>query len=321
MSSETNFFHQQYNSNSKFDTKYNYLNDLANASYTPIDLKTSEFEDGYLELSYSFCHNIIKNHSKSFSLASSLLDNERRDAIAALYSFCRITDDIIDKESIHRAELFDSWRKNVSSPIPNIADPVNYAWLHTRAKYEIPEDYLLQLIDGVAMDTSKNRYNTYEELVKYCYHVASTVGLMSMHIIGFTDTKAIPFAINMGIALQLTNIIRDVGEDYSMGRIYLPQEELDRFGITEKHFRDRIIDDAWMELMKFQIERARQLFEDSWKGLSLLESKGKWSIKAAAVLYREILKKVEHNNYDNISKRAFVSKKRKLFLLSKMLVD
>lgn len=321
MTSGININQHYYDSSYRFDTDYNYLNDLANVSYNPIQFETSEFEDSYLKLSYQFCHEIIKSHSKSFSLASSLLDNERQNAVAALYSFCRITDDIIDKESIHREKLFDSWRKNVLSPVPNIADPVNFAWLHTRAKYEIPEDYLLQLIDGVAMDTHKNRYNTYEELVKYCYHVASTVGLMSMHIIGFTDRNAIPFAINMGIALQLTNIIRDVGEDYSMGRIYLPQEELDRFGITEKHFSERIIDDAWKELMKFQIERARQLFDQSWEGLSFLEAKGKWSIQAAAVLYREILKKVEHNNYDNLSKRAFVSKKRRLFLLSKLLIN
>jgi len=299
---------------------FSHVSKLADAVYVTIHTDFINIEEDYLKLSFDYCHNIIKYHSKTFSMAASLLDQDRREAISALYSFCRITDDIIDKEMVNRDDLIQSWRNNVASQLPNIAEPVQLAWLYTRAKYEIPSEYMDQLISGVLMDTHKNRYQTFEELVEYCYHVASTVGLMSMHIVGFSDKEAIPYAIKMGVALQLTNIIRDVGEDYEMGRIYIPQEDLDRFSITEKHFRDRVIDDAWKNMIAFQISRARQYFQESWKGLSYLESKGKWSINAAATLYQEILKMVERNNFDNMNQRAYVSKKRKLFLLSKMMV-
>jgi len=300
---------------------FSYVKELANVHYFPISADFNKFESDYIKLAFDYCHQIIKHHSKTFSMAASLLDHERRNAIAALYGICRISDDIVDKDLLNKQQLMKRWQKSVNSQVPNIADPVQLAWLYTRAKYKIPSKLMDQLITGVVMDTHKTRYATYEELVQYCYYVASTVGLMSMHIIGYSDEKAIPYAIEMGVALQLTNIIRDVGEDYRMGRIYIPQEEMDRFGITEDHFKNRIIDDAWKALIAFQIQRARRLYQNSWKGLSYLESKGKWSIAAAATLYKEILKMVERNQYDNLNHRAFVSKKRKLFLLSKLLVN
>jgi len=300
---------------------YHHLENLADAVYTPINADFQKLESDYIKLSFNYCHKVIRHHSKTFSIASSLLDNDRKNAVAALYSFCRITDDIIDKDLQNKVDLLNSWQINVKSHIPNIADPVQLAWLHTRAKYQIPEAYMDQLIAGVFMDIHKRNYKTYSELVQYCYHVASTVGLMSMHIIGFTDRRAIPYAVKMGVALQLTNIIRDVGQDYEMGRIYIPQEELDEFSVTENHFRERINDAAWKKLMSFQIKRARSLFQQSWEGLTYLESKGKRSISAAAILYREILKMVERNHYDNHNFRAYVSRKRKLFLLSKLIVN
>jgi len=293
---------------------------LADVSYKDLSVDFKEIKEDYLVLSFNYCHEIIKYHSKTFSLAATLLDSDRRNAIAALYSFCRITDDIIDKELKDRDVLLALWKKNITSHLPNISNPIQLAWLHTRTKYSIPSEYMEQLIAGVKMDVEKRRYRTFEDLIEYCYHVASTVGLMSMHIVGFLDKKAIPYAIQMGVALQLTNIIRDVGEDYVMGRIYIPQEDLDRFSITENHFKNKIIDESWKKMISFQIERARHHFRESRKGLSYLEPKGKWSISAAATLYEEILKMVERNNYDNLNHRAFVSKKRKLFLLSKMMV-
>jgi len=298
-----------------------YIEEIANVRYHTIDADFSQFEDDYIKLSFEYCHNIIKHHSKTFNLASSLLDSERRNAVASLYSFCRITDDLIDKNTTYGDELLNNWTNNINCQIPNIADPVQLSWLYTRMKYKIPEEYMNQLIKGVQMDTHKKRYETIEELVEYCYYVASTVGLMSMHIIGFSNKQAIPYAIQMGVALQLTNIIRDIGEDYEMGRIYIPQEELEKYGVTEDHFKDKIVDESWKKLMAFQIKRARDYYQQSWSGLSFLEAKGKWSITAAATLYQEILKKVERNKYDNLNYRAYVSKQRKLFLLTKMMIN
>lgn len=304
----------------KVNDRLEHVGRLANVSFKPIDADFENIEDDYVKLSFTYCHEMIKHHSKTFSLAASLLDPDRSNAISALYSFCRITDDIVDKQMADHESLLLNWKNSISSQIPNIADPVQLAWLYTRAKYSIPSEYMDQLITGVLMDTKKYRYTTFEELVEYCYHVASTVGLMSMHIIGFSDKKAFAFAIKMGVALQLTNIIRDVGEDFEMGRIYIPQEDLDRFAITENHFRHKIVDQAWKDMIAFQIKRARRFFQESWDGLNYLESKGRWSIMAAATLYREILTMVERNEFDNLNRRAFVSKKRKLFLLSKMMV-
>lgn len=309
-------------SHSNESTKYyiDKLCDLADVEYSPIHLDFKNFEKDYIKLSFKYCQEIIKHHSKTFNLASSLLDVDRRSAITSLYGFCRITDDIIDKDLDEGEKILDNWQKDVHSNRLDITDPVLFSWLYTRQKYKIPVEYMDQLIKGVRMDTLKFRYNTFEELIEYCYYVASTVGLMSMHVIGFTNKKAIRYAIQMGVALQLTNIIRDIGEDFRMGRIYLPQEELDQFGVTEEHFKKGIIDAKWTDLMAFQITRARLFYKESWQGLSFLESKGKWSIAAAASMYREILKIVERNNYDNLNHRAFVSKKRKLYLLSKLLV-
>jgi len=296
------------------------LCDLANVKYSSIQVDFKKFENDYIKLSLRYCQEIIKYHSKTFSLASSLLDDDRQNAIISLYGFCRITDDIIDKDLEHGDKILEEWQQATRSNRLDITDPVLFSWLYTRQKYKIPIGYMDQLMNGVQMDTIKFRYETYEELIEYCYKVASTVGLMSMHIIGFTSDKALRHSIQMGIALQLTNIIRDVGEDYKMGRIYLPQEELDHFGITESHFENQIVDDNWKNLMAFQIKRARMYYTESWKGLPYLESRGKLAIAAAATMYREILKIVERNNYDNLKKRAFVSKKRKLYLLSKLIV-
>lgn len=303
-------------------TKYQLdkLCQLADAEYKPIQLDFKKFEADYIKLSFKYCSEIIKHHSKTFNLASSLLDADRRSAITSLYGFCRITDDIIDKGLVGGEQILESWHNKVLSCHLDITDPVLFSWLYTRQKYKIPVEYMDQLIKGVRMDTVKFRYSTFEELIEYCYYVASTVGLMSMTIIGFEDKTAIRYAIQMGVALQLTNIIRDVGEDFRMGRIYLPQEDLDRFGVTDEHFAQSIIDDKWKNLIAFQIKRARQFYAESWQGLSLLESKGKWSIAAAATFYGEILKIIERNKYDNLKTRAFVSKKRKLYLLSKLIV-
>jgi phytoene synthase len=165
------------------------------------------------------------------------------------------------------------------------------------------------------MDIHQDRYEDFTALADYCYGVASTVGLMSMHIIGFTTEAAIRYAVKLGVALQLTNILRDISEDYKLGRVYLPQDELRRFGITETHLAEGIIDDNWKVFMKFQIDRTRSIYEEAWPGIPLLHPSGQFSIAAAATFYRGILDKIEENDFDVFSSRACIGKWRKLKML------
>lgn len=257
---------------------------------------------------YKYCDRITAYHSKSFFLASSLLPREKRDGVRALYAFCRTTDDIIDMSYGEQDRLLERWREDVVHGRIRFNDPITIAWAETRSKFQIPDLYPKQLIDGVEMDVWKKRYSNFEELSEYCYSVASTVGLMSMHIVGYETEEALPFAIKLGVALQLTNILRDIGEDWERGRIYLPLDEMQHFGINEDHLKNQINDDAWKLFMQFQIERTRRLYLEAWPGIEMLHPDGRLAIGAAAVFYRDILSNIEANNYDVFSKRAHVSK-------------
>jgi phytoene synthase len=189
------------------------------------------------------------------------------------------------------------------------------AWADARQRYQIPARYAEQLVEGVSRDLDQDRYETFTDLATYSYGVASTVGLMSMHIIGFTNPDAIPYAIKLGLALQMTNILRDVGEDWQRGRLYLPNEELEAFGLTEDDIAAGEVTDKWREFMRFQIERTRQLYEESWTGIMMLHKDGRFAIAAAAGLYRGILDSIEANDYDVFNHRAHVSTWGKLRLL------
>ena len=187
-----------------------------------------------------------------------------------------------------------------------------FAWANARAHYEIPQRYAEQLIEGVARDMVQNRYQTFEELTTYCYGVASTVGLMSMHIIGYKNEEAVRYAIKLGVALQLTNILRDVAEDWQRGRFYLPLDELKQFGLSEADVDAGIVDDRWRDFMKFQIARARQIYEEAWPGIQMLDPGGRFAIAAAATFYRAILEDIENHDYDVFSRRAHIGKWGKL---------
>ncbi len=199
-----------------------------------------------------------------------------------------------------------TWRQHILAPQPNRDDLVAIAWADARLRYGIPQRYAEQLIEGVARDLRQVRYNTFDDLTTYAYGVASTVGLMSMHIIGFAGPEAIPYAIKLGVALQLTNILRDVGEDWRAGRIYLPREELEAFGVSEAGFAAATVDDRWQAFMRFQIERNRRLYAEAWPGISLLDPDGQLAIAAAAEFYEAILGDIERNDYDVFNRRAHV---------------
>ncbi len=269
-----------------------------------------------LRKAYQHCARLTAQHSKSFYLASALLPDAKRKATRALYAFCRIGDDLIDRMPADPATAIKQWGDIALAMDPQSDDPVVLAWSHTRSVYRIPHRYAEQLINGVARDLRQTRYQTFDELAEYSYGVASTVGLMSMHIVGFSGPEAIPYAVKLGVALQITNILRDVGEDYRSGRVYLPQEELDAFGIAEEQIAAGRVDSRWRDFMRFQIARNRLLYKEAWPGIAMLCRDGRFAIAAAALLYHGILANLEAHGYDNFSRRSYVNTRGKLTRLA-----
>jgi phytoene synthase len=297
-------------------------NRLLTLAYAPLENLTADHlpvlaDPSALDLAYTYSEEITKEHSATFHLASSLLSAEQRKAIRALYAFCRVSDDLVDRpqaqgdSAVIDAARFERWQQRSLSNNPPQDDLVATAWADTRLRFNVPRQYAEQLLDGVARDLEVKRYATFSDLAGYCYGVASTVGLMSMHIVGFKDESAIPYAVKLGVALQLTNILRDVAEDWENGRLYLPLEELAAFGLSEADIAAQTNDYRWEAFMVFQIERARQLYAEAMPGLALLERRGRVAVAAAAELYRAILDDIEAHNYDVFSRRAHISNRRK----------
>ena len=210
------------------------------------------------------------------------------------------------------------WRRVALQSAPSSQNKVASAWADTRAGFRIPYRFAEQLIDGVMTDLEVDRYQTFEELAEYSYGVASTVGLMSMHIIGFKGQEAIPYAIRLGVALQMTNILRDVGEDWRRGRLYLPLEELEAFGLTEEHIEAGEVTENWREFMRFQIFRNRQLYQEAAPGIQMLDKDGRFAIAASAGLYQAILGDIERNDYDVFTRRAYIGAAGKLARLPRI---
>jgi phytoene synthase len=228
-----------------------------------------------------------------------------------------VSDDLVDAVGEGRARQahFEEWCERALSNLPLADDPVAVAWADTRLRYRIPTVYAQQLLEGVARDMQAARYATFEELAVYCYGVASTVGLMAMHIVGFSGPEAIPYAIRLGVALQITNILRDVGEDWLVGRLYLPLDELRLFGLSEQNIEQGRLDARWKAFMRFQITRARRLYAGAWPGIGMLHPDARFAVGAAATLYEDILRDIEAHDMDVFNRRARVSTLRKLRLL------
>jgi phytoene synthase len=264
-----------------------------------------------LDEAYRHCEALIAEHSRSFHLASSLLPAQKRRAVRALYAFCRKTDDIVDRSQGNGAEILATWRQQVLTTSPVENDLIAVAWVDTRLRHGVPVRYAEQLIDGVARDLGEVRYENFDRLAAYCYGVASTVGLMSMHIIGFAGQHAIPYAIKLGVALQITNILRDVAEDWRAGRLYLPQADLAMFDLAEGDVATGVatgvVTERWRRFMQYQIARNRRLYQEAVPGLRLLDPDGRFAIAAAAELYSAILNDIEAHDYDVFGRRAHVS--------------
>jgi phytoene synthase len=281
----------------------------------PAQISRSLPADLTLAASYQYCRRLTRQASKSFALAAALLPGPKRRAIEALYAFARTSDDVVDEQR-DPATALESWIAQVHGGAPS-ADPLLPAWQDTCAAYNLPRSLVDDLLAGVAMDLAIDRYATFEDLQLYCYRVASVVGLLVMHIVGH-QPGADRFAIQLGIALQLTNILRDIGEDARRGRIYLPLEDLERFGVDEEEIVRGIRSERFRNLMRWEISRAERLYQASWQGVALLHRDGQMAVAAAALLYRGILPKIVANDFDVWNKRACVSSTEKLLMLPRI---
>lgn len=269
-----------------------------------------------LELAYQKTEQVIREYSKSFYLASSFLPEKECRAIRALYGFCRATDNLVDDPQAIQMTDLATWRAKVLNPPQDMEHAVLAAWSDVRARYDVPHIYGDELIAGCEMDLTKSRYETFAELERYCYCVASTVGLMSMRIFGVATgvdyQDAEPYAIKLGIALQMTNILRDVGEDAQRGRIYLPREDMERFQVSENDVLNGCLDDRMRALLKFEIARTHQLYEEAWPGIAFLARKARFSVAVASDVYRGILGKIIQNQYNVFTERARLTRTEKL---------
>jgi 15-cis-phytoene synthase len=283
-----------------------------------------------LSESYEFCRQVTAEYSKTFYLASLLIPKEKRRAIWAIYAWCRRTDELVDglKSRFTTPETLKLWEKQLESVFAGYAvDDADVALVDTVKKFSMKIYPFRDMIAGQLMDLHRSRYETFEELDLYCYRVAGTVGLMTTDIIGLESNElAAPWekdkpydpsqeAIALGMAMQLTNILRDVGEDAQRGRIYLPLEDLKRFNYTEDDLMKGVVDDRWRALMRFQIQRAREYYNKAEKGIRYLIPDSRWPIWAALMFYQGILDAIERNQYDVFTKRAFVSKGGKVVYL------
>ena len=286
-----------------------------------------------LQQAYQYCQKVTRQHAKSFYFAAKFLPKAKQPPIYALYALCRHVDDEIDEAELRSekesAEIVEKWKSNLESiysgkEIPYSLIPTPYsplvllAWRDLLQTYKIPQNLPLELMKGVSQDTYIKRYQSFDELYVYCYRVASTVGLMACEIFGYQDKETLDYAEKLGIAMQLTNILRDIGEDAEMGRIYLPQEDLKKFNVSEEQILAKRIDENFIELMKFQIARARQYYEASKTGISMLSKDVRFTVLLALRLYSRILDEIERQNYDIFKQRAHTTKTQKLLSIPRI---
>ena len=285
-----------------------------------------------LDQAYETCRKETQQWAKTFYLGTLLLPIKKRKAIWAIYVWCRRTDEIMDskeassKSKDELSDNLDAWEENTKNVFKgNITSELDSVLLDTINKYPQSIQPYLDMIEGQRMDLNKFRYKDFDELKLYCYRVAGTVGLMTQNVMGIDSAyTSAPWsakpdpseaAIALGIANQLTNILRDVGEDRERGRIYLPQADIEKFNYSEEKLLKGEIDNQWKALMKFQLTRAREWFQKSEDGIKWLSSDARWPVWTSLRLYRGILDSIERLDYDVFNNRAFVKNSVKAFEL------
>ena len=265
-----------------------------------------------LDASYAFCRKIARTRARNFYYSFLLLSREQRDAMCAIYAFMRYCDDISEGQGASR-EAIERWRRDLGLALAgqNPDNPLWPAFRDTVERYKIPHCYFHEMIDGVSSDLEPRQIQTFDELYRYCYQVASVVGLTIIHIFGFESPEALKLAEKCGIAFQLTNILRDVREDRENQRIYIPAEDIRRFGADlEKR------DENFLRLMRFEAERAHSFYDESRPLLNLVHARSRPSLWALIEIYRRLLDRIERSNFDVLARRIRVPTWEKLWILA-----
>ena len=271
-------------------------------------------------------HDLAKTVQSNFFYSFLFLPKAKRDAIIDVYRFCRAVDDIVDDiaergGTIEEARAgLDEWRGELNALYAGQpTKPIARRLQHVLAQFPMPQEYFEEMINGCEMDLHQHRYETFEELYQYCYRVASITGLMCIEIFTYTAPQTKEYAVNLGLALQLTNILRDVKEDAARGRVYLPQEDCRRFGYTSDDWQAKRVTPACLELMRFEVQRTREFFARGQALLPLLPAAVRVDIDLFGRGGLAILTEVERQDYDVWTRRPEVSKRQKAGLLLRAL--
>ena len=266
---------------------------------------------------HDYCQDRAAKSGSSFYYSFMFLPPEQRQAITALYAFCREVDDVVDEcHDVSLAQIkLEWWRQEVERIFTGTpTHPVGFALQDVLTRFKLPQEQLLEIIDGMAMDLSQTRYLDFKGLQLYCYRVASVVGLLSAEIFGHEHRQTLKYAHDLGLALQLTNIIRDVGEDARRGRIYLPIEDLQRFGVLAKDILEARYSDAFRELMVFQGERAEQFYEQAFAQLPAGDRKAQRPGLVMAAIYRTLLREIAADGFQVLDRRISLTPVRKVWI-------
>lgn len=271
--------------------------------------------------SYARCERIARAAAANFYPAFLVLPRPRRRAMYALYAFNRLTDDIADGEGSadQRRASLDQWRTTLRESLDGRPHPVLSALADSARRFEIPPQYFHAVIDGCERDLEPRPFPTFADLYRYCYHVASAVGLACIHIWGFRGQRATEYAESAGVALQLTNILRDIGEDRDRGRVYLPVDDLKRFGCDPDRVCDNPTCDAFQAMMRFQADRAKQYYEHSRQLEACLDPAGRAIYSVLWGTYRRLLTRIEDVRFDVLTSRVRVPTREKCWLVARAL--
>lgn len=277
-----------------------------------------------LEAAYEHCRRVNRHYGKTYYFSTCFFPPPLRPAVHALYAWVRYPDEWVDNPDglsfDAQRDKLGAWREaTVNAVKTGVSDhPVLAAWADAARRHEVPLSYMGDFLDAMEMDLTVATYETFADLQRYTWGSASVVGLMMCHLVGARDPAAVPHATSLGLAMQLTNFLRDVGEDWrERGRIYLPLEDLRRFGVSEADIAGGRLTDGFCSLVRFQADRTRELYTHADEGMDLLPADARLPVRLARVLYARILDKIEQNQCDVFSKRARVPTWEKLVVLAR----
>jgi 15-cis-phytoene synthase len=268
-------------------------------------------DNDQLRIGFEAARRITKRYSRTFYFASLFLPKEKRLASYAVYAICRISDESVDSDADrNRKESLDAIKRklDLSYSDKDTGNPLLAAFRFTVQKYGIPRDHFNLLLEGMEMDLIKNRYADFKDLYNYCFRAAGVIGLIMVRIFENRSAPCQEYAIDLGIAMQLTNIIRDISEDLRKNRIYIPRDEMGRFRVSEESLKSKTINENFKELLGFQISRAMEYYSRSQKGIRLIRNyRCRFVVLAMKENYSNILSKIRSNNYDIFSRRTSLS--------------